>query len=171
MTDTPQFDRHDAYSSEDSEYVLETTRFDSRVTTVKTDSGSDSGTIRYTLTVRAPTLDSAVEEDVGPNLLDGWLETFERRLKDAPTAVRGTVELDDHSVYSDDGEAVVTLSFLFGSENASRAPDAAKAMAEYVEGTYVEGIVPGYTYQPPVSEMLDHARQGDNEDKGGPMPL
>lgn len=169
MTDA-KFDRHGAYSSEDGEYVLETTKFDSRVTATETDSEADSNT-RYTLTVLAPTLDSAVEEDVGPSLLDGWFETFERRLEDAPMAVRGTVELDDYSVHPDNDDAVATLSFRFKNKNVNRAPDVAKAMAEYVEGTYVEGIVPGYTYQPPISEMLDSARQGDNEESSGPMPL
>jgi hypothetical protein len=166
MTDVSKFDRHDAYSSEDGEYVLETTKFDSCVTATETK--TDTST-QYTLTVRAPTLDSAVEEEVGPSLLDGWFETFERRLEDAPMAVRDTVELDDHSVHSEDGGAIVTLSFHLGNDD--RAPDVAKAMAEYVEGTYVEGIVPGYTYRPPVSEMLDRARQGENEDSSGPMPL
>lgn len=166
MTDTSKFDRHDAYSSEGSEYVLGTTKFDSRVTVTEASSNT-----RYTLTVRAPTLDSAVEEDVGPSLLDGWLETFERRLEDAPMAVRDSVELDDCSIHPDNGDAVATLSFQSSNKNADRAPDMAKAMAEYVEGTYVEGIVPGYTYQPPVSEMLDRARQGENEDSSGPMPL
>lgn len=166
MTDTSKFDRHDAYSSEGGEYVLGTTKFDSRVTVTEASSST-----RYTLTVRAPTLDSAVEEDVGPSLLDGWFETFERRLEDAPMAVRDTVELDEHSVHSDDGDAVATLSFYFKYKKTDRAPDVAKAMAEYVEGTYIEGIVPGYTYRPPVSEMLDRARQGENEDSSGPMPL
>lgn len=168
MTNTSKFNRHDAYSSNSGEYVLDTTKFDSRVTATETDAGAST---RYTLTVRAPTLDSAVEEDVGPSLLDGWFETFERRLEDAPMAVRDTVELNDHSVHSDDGDAVVTLSFNFKNKNANRAPDVAKAMAEYVEGTYVEGVVPGYTYQPPVSEMLARARQGNNGDSSGPMPL
>lgn len=168
MTDTSTFEHHDAYSDEDGGYVLGTTKFDSRVTATEAEAGSDT---QYTLTVRAPSLDSAVEEDVGPSLLDGWFETFERRLADAPMAVRDPVELDTHSVNPDDGDAVVELSFQFGNENANRAPDVAKAMAEYVEGTYVEGIVPGYTYRPPVSDILDRARQGENEDGSGPMPL
>jgi hypothetical protein len=172
MTTVPEkareaFERHDAYSGGDGEYVLETTAFDSQVTATETDSWA----LRYTLTVRAPSLDSAVEEDVGSSLLDGWFETFERRLEDAPMAVRDDIELGEHSVQSENDRAIVTLSFPFG--NADRAPDVAKAMAEYVEGTYVEGVVPGFTYRPPVSELLDHARQGEGDDSGnsGPMPL
>ncbi|MFC7158105.1 DUF5813 family protein [Halomarina halobia] len=66
-------------------------------------------------------------------------------------------------------------TFVFEFEDAERAPDVAKALAEYAEGTYVEGIVPGYTYRPPVSELLARAQQsgggGDGGDAGGPMPL
>lgn len=173
MTGTPEqarhaFERHDSYSGEDGEYSVTTTAFDSQVTAANTD--TDSDTFRYTLTVHAPTLDGAVEEDVGSSLLDGWFETFERRLEDAPMAVRDDIDLDAYSVRLEDDEAVVTLSFPF--ENTSRAPDVTKAMAEYVEGTYVEGVVPGFTYRPPVSELLDHARQGDNDSgNSGPMPL
>lgn len=162
------FERHDAYTTEDGEYVLETTAFDSRVMISETDTEWKR---RYTLTVRTPTLDSAVEESVGPSLLDGWFETFERRLEDTPGAVRAEIDLDELAVRSDDGEAIVTLSIVFG--NADRAPHVTKAMAEYVEGTYVEGVVPGYTYRSPVSELLSNAQHGESEETagGGPTPL
>lgn len=162
------FERHDAYASKDGESVLETTAFDSRVVISETDTEWKR---RYTLTVRTPTLDSAVEESVGPSLLEGWFETFERRLEDAPGSVRADIELDELTVRSDDGEAIIMLSIVFG--NADRAPDVMKAMAEYVEGTYVEGVVPGYTYRSPVSELLSNAQHGDSEETagGGPTPL
>ncbi|MFW6045666.1 MAG: DUF5813 family protein, partial [Natronomonas sp.] len=59
--------------------------------------------------------------------------------------------------------------------NADRAPEIAKAIGEFAEGTYVQGIVPGYVYQPPVSDLLSRARQtggeGEGEGDRGPMPL
>ncbi|MFD1514635.1 DUF5813 family protein [Halomarina rubra] len=169
MSDLPEkarraFDDHDAFSASDEGYDLEMTAFGGRVTANETDDWA----LRYTLTVRVPTLDAAVEEDVGPSLQEGWFETFELRLEDAPGAVRDSVDVEDLDVRTDGEEAVATFAFTFG--NAGRAPDVAKAMAEYVEGTYMEGVVPGFTYRPPVSEMLSRARQG--EDGGsGPMPL
>lgn len=154
------FSRHEAYSEDGDGYRLETTGFEGRV--VPSEDGDG-----YRLVVRTPTLDAAVEEEVGPALQEGWFETFELRLEDAPGAVQGTVELEDLTVTSADGEVVVEMSF---SLHPGRAPDVAKALAEYVEGTYMEGIVPGYSYRPPVSEMLSRARQGEGEDRG-PMPL
>jgi hypothetical protein len=157
------FSRHDAYSEDGDGFALDTTAFEGRV--LLKDDGEDA--VGYRLVVRAPTLEAAVEESVGPALQEGWLETFELRLEDAPGAVRGAVEVEDLTVTAADGEAVVEMTFRLGP---TRAPDVAKALAEYVEGTYMEGIVPGYSYRPPVSEMLARARQGEDGDRG-PMPL
>jgi len=151
------FARHDAYSEDGDGYRLETTAFEGRVHV-------DDG---YRLVVRAPTLGAAVEEEVGPALQEGWFETFQLRLEDAPGAVRGHVELEELTVTSVDDEVVVEMAFEL---HPGRAPDVAKALAEYVEGTYMEGVVPGYSYRPPVSEMLARARQGEGDDRG-PMPL
>lgn len=176
------FEDHDAYrrandseNSEESEdgdreYVLETTAFDGRVTAERAD--ADWAT-RYVLVVRAPALQSAVEETVGPNLQEGWFETYELRLEDAPDAVRDSVDLEELDVREEGGDAVA--EFVFESGNADRAPEIAKAIAEYVEGTYVEGVVPGFTYREPVAGLLSRAKQsGDDEgtaDGSGPMPL
>ncbi|MWG34066.1 DUF5813 family protein [Halomarina oriensis] len=169
MSDLPEqarraFDGHDAFSEADEGYELQTTAFGGRVTAEETEGWA----LRYALTVGVPTLDAAVEEDVGEHLEEGWFETYELRLEDAPGAVRDSVDLEGIDVRTEDGDAVATFTFTFG--NADRAPDVAKAIAEYVEGTYMEGIVPGFTYRPPVAGLLSKARQG--EDGGsGPMPL
>jgi hypothetical protein len=166
--ETPRraFEESDAFeeSETDAGYELETTAFDGRVTAEATDGWAT----RYTLVVRVPTLDAAVEEDVGENLQAGWFDTFELRLEDAPGAVRDSVELDALEVHTDGEEVVASFVFEFG--NADRAPAVTKALAEYVEGTYVEGVVPGFTYRPPVSELLSRARQ-DEDGGSGPMPL
>jgi len=146
-------------------FTVTTTTFDGRVTADDTDDRAPS----YTLEVRAPTLSAATEETVGAAVQEGWFETYERRLEDAPMAVRFDVGLESLRVTEDGDEAVAAFEFRW--HNADQAPDIAKAMAEYVEGTYMEGIVPGYRYRPPVSEMLSQARQSDAEGDRGPMPL
>jgi hypothetical protein len=147
-------------------FDIQTTRFDGRVTATETDDWA----LRYSLEVRAPMLSTATEDEVGEAVEAGWFETYELRLEDAPMAVRDDVELADQRVVEEAGEAVAVFEFEWG--NADRAPDVAKAMAEYVEGTYVEGVVPGYEYGQPVSDLLSRARQsaGDEGDRG-PMPL
>lgn len=170
------FERHGTYTeadgATDGEYAVETTAFDSHVAVA-----ADADPPVYTLTVRTPTLDSAVEEEVGPNLLDGWFETLQRRVKDAPGAVREDIDLAA-DVQSADGQAIVTLRFPF--DRPERAPDVVKAMTEYVEGTYVEGVVPGFTYRPPVSGLLASATHSEGTEQNGnrdgdrgrgPLPL
>jgi hypothetical protein len=159
------FQRHDAFERDGDEFRVTTTTFDGRVTAAETDGRAPS----YSLTVRAPTLSAATEEEVGAAVAAGWFDTYERRLEDAPMAVRFDVDLEALGVTEEDDEVVAVFEFRW--RNADQAPDIARAMAEYVEGTYMEGIVPGYEYRPPVSEMLSRARQSDAEGDRGPMPL
>ena len=159
------FEAHDAFERDGEWFAVTTTKFDGRVTAEATDEWA----LRYTLEVRAPTLDSATADEVGPTVRAGWLDTYERRLEDAPMAVRFDVDLEALGVTEDADEVVAVFEFRW--RNADQAPDIARAMAEYVEGTYMEGIVPGYEYRPPVSEMLSRARQSDAEGDRGPMPL
>ncbi|MEF8975818.1 MAG: DUF5813 family protein, partial [Halapricum sp.] len=42
---------------------------------------------------------------------------------------------------------------------------------EYVEGTYVEGAVPGYDYEPPVADLLNQAQSGGSQGDRGGTPL
>lgn len=158
------FGVHEAFERDGDEFILTTTAFDGRVTAAETDDWA----LRYTVTVRAPMLSTAVESEVvGPAVEDGWFDTFALRLEDAPGAVRESVELSDLNVFEDDGDAVAVFAFEWG--NADRAPDIAKALAEYVEGTYVEGVVPGYDYGEPVASMLSQASQGEGGGSGTPL--
>lgn len=154
-------DAHEAFERDDDGYRLTTTAFDGRLTVEETDGRSHS----YTLTVCAPMLSTTVEGTVGPDLEDGWFDTFGLRLEDAPGAVRDTVELSAFDVSRDDGTAVVTFTFEWG--NVDRAPEIAKALGEYVEGTYMEGLIPGFDYREPVASMLSTASHGE----GGGTPL
>jgi hypothetical protein len=164
MTETHDaFATHDAYERDGEWYELTTTPFDARAAPA-----SDG----YRVQVIVPTLDGATEEPVEDVLEDGWFETFRLRLDDADGATRADVSVPEPTVERDDGLAVV--EFAFDHEEPRVAVETAKVLAEYVEGTYVEGIVPGFSYLPPVAGLLARARtQGDSEGEGdrGPMPL
>jgi hypothetical protein len=157
------FAAHDAFEQGGDGFELTTTAFEGRVTAAETDDWA----LQYTVTVRAPMLSTAVEGPVGSAVEDGWFDTLALRLEDAPGAVRESVDLDDLDVFEEDGDAVAVFTFTWG--NADRAPDIAKALAEYVEGTYMEGVVPGYDYREPVASMLSQASQGDGNRSGTPL--
>jgi hypothetical protein len=177
------FDRHDTFQRADSQaserdgdragagveraadigYRAETTVFDARVTAV----GASGGDVVYSVAVRVPTLDEATVEGVGDAVAAGWFETFERRLADAPKATRADVELRRLDVERDGGEVVVTFGFEWSDPD--RAADIAKALVEYVEGTYVEGVIPGYEYVSPVADLVESASHEGGGGGGTPL--
>ena len=168
MTDVPEsveraFDYHDAFERDGDGYLVTTTAFEGRVTAVD---GPDYFSA-YTVTVRVPTLDGATADDVGDAVEDGWFETLERRLEDAPKATRADVELETFDVERDGEDVYVTFGFEWG--NADKAADIAKTFVEYVEGTYVEGIVPGYDYVGAVSNLVENASQEGGGGGGTPL--
>ncbi|RXK51977.1 DUF5813 family protein [Halorientalis pallida] len=156
------FEGHDAFERDGGGYRVTTTRFDGDVTAEETEDWA----LAYRLVVRTPMLSAAVDGDVGDAVEAGWFDTFERRLEDAPSVTRADVDLDAVVLTEDEDEAVVAFEFEFG--NADHAPDVVKAFAEYVEGTYVEGVVPGYDYEGVVADLLGKAAsQGGDGERGG----
>jgi len=157
---------HDAYTVDDGRASVTTTVFEGVLTTDEADA---EWADHYVVTVVVPTLSAAVAGEVGDAVESGWLDTLERRLEDAPKATRATVDLAAFEVTSDDDTVTVTYEFTNGTPN--QAIDIAKTFVEYVEGTYAEGVVPGYDYQPPVSKLLQQAQSGSSEGERGGTPL
>lgn len=111
---------------------------------------------RVHLEVTLPTLDAVVrDETVAPVVEDGWFETFERRVRNvdgvtrAETAVVSSVERTESTV-----SVVVDLR-----TSADTAGDDVVATVSFVEGTWMEGIIPGYEYVDRVQRLRDRARQ------------
>lgn len=148
------FESTDAYDVDDG-YAVTTTVFDARVAV---DDATTPPT--YHVHVRVPSLPAATDDEVGPTVAKSWLETFERRLEDAPQSTRARVDLDSFAV-EQEGETV-HIEYTFSWSNPDRAAEIAKTFVEYVEGTYVEGIIPGYDYVSPVADLLSDASQSGN---------
>jgi hypothetical protein len=168
MTDLPEsveraFDYHDAFERDGDAYLVTTTAFEGRVTAVD---GPEYFSA-YTVTVRVPTLNGATADDVGDAVENGWFDTLERRLEDAPKATRADVDLETFDVERDGEDVYITYGFEWG--NADKAADIAKTFVEYVEGTYVEGVIPGYEYVEPVSNLVEAASQEGGGGGGTPL--
>ena len=120
---------------------------------------------RYEVVVRTPMLDAAVEgETVADVVEDGWFETLELRLEDVHT-VADTDDAAPPEIAREGDEVVVTVEFA--SSDPDRAAEDALAIAEYVEGTWVQGIIPGYDYREPAASLREGARQNYDEGGGG----
>ncbi|WP_257298189.1 DUF5813 family protein [Haloarchaeobius sp. FL176] len=159
MTQLPEsaeraFDRHDAFTPVDDGYDLTTTPFDVRATAT---SKEDAGTA-FEVTVRLPTLDTVVaDETVPPVVEDGWFETLELRLEDSFDPAK-TVDHDEPAVERRAGAVVATFTYRSGRAKTGVAD--AKVLAEFVEGTYVQGLIPGYDYEEPAADLLATATNG-----------
>jgi len=145
------FETHAAFERDGPDaFAVTTTRFDA---TVQTDDDR--------VTVRLPTLDAVVAgETVADVVEDGWYETLERRLDDVHTVV----EADDASppeLTRDDEQVVLVVAF-----GSTPAPDDALAVVDYAEGTWLQGVVPGYDYREPAAGLIEQARQSYDDDEG-----
>lgn len=143
---------------EDGSYVVTTTAFEGRIGV-----DADGGAAVFTVTVGVPMLDAVTEDAVAPVVEEGWFETFALRIDDVDGAIRG----DDAtaSVQQVDDEAVVEVELR--DLDATRAAADAVAVVEYVEGTYVEGIIPGYEYTEPVTLLVQQATDAAGGSEGG----
>ena len=176
MTDLPTpvaraLESHDAFESSDEAYHLSTTVFDATVTAAEADGKRDGA---FAVTVILPTLDAAVAgETVAPVVEDGWFETLERRLEDVFT-VAHTSTHDEPVVERDGTDVTVTLAYV--AWDAGEGVEDAKALIEYVEGTFAQGIIPGYEYQGAAATLLENAQNrgqqaADGDGTSGGMPM
>ncbi|KZN25490.1 hypothetical protein A4G99_03110 [Haladaptatus sp. R4] len=139
------FRLHDGFEDDDEEYVVTTTPFDGSVTV------DDS----IEVTVRMPTLSAVVtDEPVADVVESGWFETLELRLEDAHSVVSAD-DATPPTVERDGDEVVLSVEF----SGSDKAADDAKAIVDFAEGTWMQGIVPGYEYGEPAAGMLNRAHQ------------
>lgn len=169
MSDLPgrvrrAFRDHDAFEANDDEATFRVTAtvFEG---VVAADSVED-GRTRFDVTVRVPMLDEVTEDAVAPVVEEGWYETFERRVvdvggvfereRDVDPAVRETTR---------GGTRVAEVRATLEDIDPRRGVNDAAAVVDFVEGTFVQGIIPGYDYTEPVTSILSKARRA-----GGSQP-
>lgn len=161
-------ERHAALERADDGYAVTTTPFDAVI--VPEPAEQEGRDASFDVRVDLPTLDAAVAgETVADVVEDGWFDTFELRLADAYDALE-VDSLAEPTV--DRADDTVHTRFRFTAWSAEAGVDDAKAIVDFVEGTYVQGVIPGYEYEAPVSGLLARATQsadgsGDGAERGG----
>jgi len=136
----------------DATWTAETTPFDGEV---RAEPAAD-GRIRFALTVRVPTLSAVTADEVADVVEEGWAETFELRVVDVGGVTRGEHEFEPTVAV---GDREIAVTFELTDINERRGVDDAGALINFVEGTYVQGVIPGYEYTEPVTDILSAARQ------------
>jgi hypothetical protein len=158
MSETPDrvrraFADHDGFEAVgDDEYASTATAVDARVSV----DGAEDGRLSFVVEVRVPTLSAVVDGDVADVVEEGWYETFELRSTDTGGVTRADHDLDP-TVGRTGDEVVVTVDYTDIDER--RGVDDAAALVTFVEGTYVQGVIPGYDYTEPVTSLLSNARE------------
>lgn len=143
----------------DGEYAIAKTVFDASVSVA-----TDGDAATFAVTVRVPMLDAVTDDRVAPVVEDGWFDTFTLRVEDVDGALRGGDDVDI-GVDREGREAVVSAEIT--DLDAKRGTADAVAVVDYVEGTYVEGIIPGYDYTEPVTHLIQRAADAAGGSRGG----
>ena len=133
-------------------YRQTTTAFDAEV---EASVGAD-GEAHVSVTVRVPMLSEVVAGDVADVVEEGWYDTFALRVADVGGVTAGGHDLDPTVERAGD-EAVATVSF--SDIDPGRGVADAKAFVDFVEGTYVQGVIPGYEYTEPVAGLVAAGRR------------
>lgn len=167
MSDLPDralraFRDHDAFEAVDGRYVATSTPFEGVVDA----DAAEGGRIEFDVTVRVPMLDEVTEDDVAPVVEDGWYETLERRLGSIGGGILAGDDRPDLAVESTthDGARVAEATVTFEDIDPKRGVNDAAAVVDFVEGTYVQGVIPGYEYTDPVAGILAEARRAAGSD-------
>ncbi|MFP4530969.1 MAG: DUF5813 family protein [Halodesulfurarchaeum sp.] len=145
----PFRDRPDFHETDPGVFAVDALEFEARVTV----EGETA-----TLVQELPTLDgTVVGETVAPVVAAGWEETFERRVAD----VTGVVDPVAGPTVETDGETVrVTMELADGGKPVA---EAVRHAVDFVESTWVEGIIPGYDYDERVRRIRNRAMEtGEN---------
>lgn len=156
MTELPHrlqraFADHTAFEQHtDGQFISTSTTFEGHVEATEID-----GRFSFVVESRVPLLGTVTEEEVADVVEDGWYETFELRTQDIGGIFRTDRDLSPTVTRHAETAAVeVTLEDI----NPRRGVDDAAAVIDYVEGTFVQGIIPGYTYTEPIDGILERAR-------------
>ncbi len=140
-------------------YALETTVFETDITA---DPGTGPRDGAFSITITLPTLDAATEDHVAGVVEDDWFETLERRLADT-YSVAHTGSYEGPTLERDLEAGTVTVTLEYVAWDAREGVEDAKTLIEYVEGTFAQGIIPGYDYRGPAATLLANAQAAGRE--------
>jgi hypothetical protein len=147
----------EAAEEDEDRFVATSTPFEAAVDPAP----AEGGEISFEVVVRVPMLNEVTEDDVAPVVEEGWYETLERRLDGIGGGVLSSDTDPDPTVTETVHEGTRSAEFraAFADIDPNRGVNDAAALVDFVEGTFVQGVIPGYDYTDPVESLLEQARQ------------
>lgn len=144
------------FAETETGYTLETATFDAVAI-------PGAGTV--TVRVELPSLDAAVVgERVADVVEDGWFETLERRLSGVEGVTQASVTAPSVERFAE--SVVVSVEV---TPRRGRVVEDVVPVINFIEGTWVGGIVPGYEYVDRVESVRSSAAEmGGTENPSQP---
>lgn len=133
-------------------YQITTTPFSATLTLKPT-----VNNVTFQLTITLPTLNASVaNETIPPIIQEDWFNTLESRLTNIDGVTIGTTDTPLITLNSEN--QTITVEVALTATNPDTGATDTKALANFVEGTYLSGAISGYDYEEPVASLLDRAR-------------
>jgi hypothetical protein len=152
------FRQHDAVTDPaDGSASVTSTAFDATLTA----SERDDGHIEFSVEVQVPLLSTVTPDEMAEVVADGWADTFRRRVENIGAVTEGDHDLEPTVSREAD---TLRVEAILDDLDHTRGTNDAVAVVDYVEGTYVQGVIPGYEYEPPVSNLIETARAAGGSD-------
>jgi len=143
----------DAFEAVDTGYAVASATFEAVAV---------PGAETVTVTVELPTIDAVVVgETVADVVVDGWYETLVRRLDGVTTVTPASVAAPSIERLAD--RVVVEVAV---TPRADHVAADVLAVVNFVEGTWVGGIIPGYDYVESVQALRTRAAETGGTDTG-----
>lgn len=141
------FDEHPAFDRDDDGYSIETAALENSV---------ELAYGAVVVTVSMPSLEAVVVDDEPAEVVvEGWFDALARHLRDGYDVVSMDPAALPAIVH---GATTVEVTYrLEGSDPSALAADA-KALVDFVVGSYLQSAIPGYSYDEPMRSLLGQAR-------------
>lgn len=136
-----------------------------RVTAATFDATVVPGSASVTVSVVLPTIDAVTEDSVATVVVDGWYETLARRLEGVASVTDASVEEPAIERFSEE----VLVEIKMEARETAVASDV-RAVVNFVEGTWVGGIIPGYAYEDRVQALRSAAAEAGGSEDTNPEP-
>ena len=114
------------------------------------------------VTVTMPSLEEIVaDDDPADVVVEGWFDGLKPHLLDADSVTSYELVAEPSVAH---GSTDVEATYRLAGDDAELLVSDAKAIVDYVVGSYLQSAIPGYEYDDPMRGLLGKARERGRSD-------